>query len=71
MKKRLKTGAVRAAAKITDRYIDPPERSWRKLLTDPDLNAVVAFSLIGLLLALNLMFRFPDFGAVIAQYNQF
>ena len=71
MNKRLKTGTVRAAAKITDRYIDPVERSWRGLLTDPDLNAVVAFSLIGLLLALNLMFRFPDFGAVIAQYNQF
>jgi hypothetical protein len=71
MKKRLKTGSVRAAAKIADRYIDPAERSWRELLTDADLNAVVAFSLIGLLLALNLMFRFPDLGVLIAQYNQF
>ncbi len=71
MKKPLKSGTVRPAAKIADRYIDPAERSWRKLLTDPDLNAVVAFSLIGLLLALNLMFRFPDFGAVIAEYSQF
>jgi hypothetical protein len=37
----------------------------------PDLLAVVAFCLIGILLALNLILRFPDFGAVIEQYNQF
>jgi hypothetical protein len=37
----------------------------------PDLLAVVAFCLVGLLLALNLILRFPDFGAVIEQYNQF
>jgi hypothetical protein len=59
-----------SSGKNRDRYIDPAERSWRELLTDPDLNAVVAFSLIGLLLALTLMFRFPDLGALIAQYNQ-
>jgi len=71
MNKRLKTGRGRAVAKIADRDIDPPERSWTELITDPDLKAVVVFSLIGLLTALNLMFRFPDFGAVIARYNQF
>ena len=43
--------------------------SWRQVVADPALPAVAAFSLIGLLLALNLMFRFPDIGAVIAQYN--
>ena len=36
-----------------------------------DLQLVVAFSLIGLLIALNLMFRCPEYGAIIAQYNQF
>jgi hypothetical protein len=36
-----------------------------------DFQLVLAFSLIGLLIALNLMFRFPDYGAIIAQYNQF
>jgi hypothetical protein len=71
MNKRPKTSRVQAVAKTTDRYIDRAERSWRELITDPDLNAVVAFSLIGVLLALNLMFRFPDLGALIAQYNQF
>lgn len=38
---------------------------------DPDLTAVMLFCAIGLLAALNLMLRFPDFGAIIAQYNQF
>lgn len=42
-----------------------------EVITDPELLTVVAFSLIGLLLALNFMLRFPDFGAVIEQYNQF
>jgi hypothetical protein len=48
--------------------------SWQRLhaaLADPDLQIVAAFCLIGLLLTLNLIFRFPDMGAVIAQYNQF
>jgi hypothetical protein len=71
MNKQLRTGAAQAVGKINDRYIDPPETSWRKLINDPDLNTVVTFSLIGLLLALYLAFRFPDVGAVIAQYNQF
>jgi hypothetical protein len=33
--------------------------------------AVVALCIIAFLLALNLILRFPDFGAVIEQYNQF
>ena len=48
--------------------------SWHRAyaaLTDPELQIIVAFCLIGLLLTLNLIFRFPDMGAVIAQYNQF
>jgi hypothetical protein len=36
-----------------------------------DLPAGIAFSLIGLLLALNVMLRFPEIGALVAQYNQF
>ena len=36
-----------------------------------DLPAVIAFSLIGLLLALYLVVRFPELGALVAQYNQF
>jgi hypothetical protein len=36
-----------------------------------DLHAVIAFLLIGLLLALYLVLRFPELGALVAQYNQF
>jgi len=48
--------------------------SWQRLyvtVTDPDLLTVVAFCLIGFLLTLNVMLRFPDLGAIIEQYNQF
>ena len=40
-------------------------------LTDPDLIAIVAFCVLGLLVALNVILRFPDLGALIEQYNQF
>jgi hypothetical protein len=33
--------------------------------------AVAIFCLIGLLVVLNLIFRFPDFGVLIVEYNQF
>jgi hypothetical protein len=36
-----------------------------------DVPAEIAFSLIGLLLALFLVRRFPELGALVAQYNQF
>ena len=39
--------------------------------TKSDSFAVVPLCLIAFLLALNLILRFPDFGAVIEQYNQF
>ena len=56
------------------RKLHPAEEPWRRILiavTNADLQAVVAFALIGLLLTLNVMFRSPDLGAIIAQYNQF
>jgi hypothetical protein len=51
---------------------DAASRQWALLkaaLANPDLIAVVIFCLIGLLLAFNVMLRFPDFGALIEQYN--
>jgi hypothetical protein len=72
---------LQALAKAKSKYVhpaekprQPAEKPWQRILiavTNPDLQAVVAFSLIGLLLTLNVMFRFPDLGAIIAQYNQF
>jgi len=61
MNKQLMTGAAQAVA----------IRTYHELSTDADFLAVLAFTLIGVLLALNLVVRFPDLGAVIAQYNQF
>lgn len=61
-------------AKPKVRDVEATERWWRGFnaaIANPDLLAVIAFCLIGLLLALNLIVRFPDFGAVIDQYNQF
>ena len=40
-------------------------------LPNPHLLTIVALCIIVLLVALNLIFLFPDFGAVIEQYNQF
>jgi hypothetical protein len=36
-----------------------------------DFPVVIVFSLIGLLIALYLTRRFPELGALVAQYNQF
>ena len=50
------------------------QTKWARIVataTNPDFIAVVAFCVIGLLIALNFALRFPDAGAVIEQYNQF
>lgn len=44
---------------------------FKERAASSDFQLALAFSLIGLLIALNLMFRFPEYGAIIAQYNQF
>jgi hypothetical protein len=69
-----KVRKLQRLAKGKSKRAHPPEKPWQRILiavTNPDLQAVVAFSLIGLLLTLNVMFRFPDLGAIIAQYNQY
>ena len=38
---------------------------------EPDLSAFVLLCAIGFLATFNLILRFPDLGAIIAQYNQF
>jgi hypothetical protein len=56
------------------RDVDEAPSRWPGLFaifTNPDLPMIVAFCLMGVLLTLNLILRFPDFGAVIEQYNQF
>jgi hypothetical protein len=47
-------------------------RSWFiGAVTNRDFQAVVVFALIGLLAVIDAVLRFPDFGAVVAQYAQF
>jgi hypothetical protein len=41
-----------------------------KSLADPDLQTVVLFCALGLLISLYVMVCYPEFGAIIAQYNQ-
>jgi hypothetical protein len=60
--------------KSTGRDVDLREGLWSRLVATvagPDLPVIVAFCLTGLLIALSVIQRFPDFGAVIEQFNQF
>jgi len=57
---------------ITRATRSPAKHDSRKVETSgANLNVVVALCVIGFLLTLYCILRFPDFGAVIAQYNQF
>ncbi len=52
----------------------PSERRNRTMLPaekEYEFLILVAFCLLGSLVAIYLMVRFPDFGTVIAEYNQF
>jgi hypothetical protein len=74
MSEQLRVRKLQAIAKAKSKYVHPAKEPWQRILTavtNPDLQAVVALSLIGLLLTLNVMFRFPELGAIIAQYSQF
>jgi hypothetical protein len=54
--------------------VDEAPSRWSEFLamfTNPDLPVIVALCLLGLLLTFSLILRYPDFGAVIEQYNQF
>ncbi len=74
MNKQLRTRKLQVLSKAEIHHVHATDKSWRRLyttVTDPDLQMIVAFCLIGLLLTLNVMLRFPDVGAIIEQYNQF
>jgi hypothetical protein len=58
-----------AAARTYDRE-SLGETFWSSALTiaaDRDLHAVAAFALIGLLLTINVVLRYPDFGQAFAE----
>jgi hypothetical protein len=39
--------------------------------TNSEFLTVASFCVIGVLVMLNVMLRFPEFGTLVAQYNQF
>jgi hypothetical protein len=50
------------------------ETSWDRFIAainNTELLVIIAICTLGLLITLNVVLRFPDFGAVIEQYNQF
>jgi hypothetical protein len=55
-------------------HVGAPQKEWPSFVKsspNPHLLTIVALRLIVLLVALNLIFLFPDLGAVIEQYNKF
>jgi hypothetical protein len=51
-----------------------PQTPWSRFIAainGPDFLIVAALCLVGLLLTLNFMFRHPDVGDLIQQYNLF
>ena len=48
--------------------------AWHQMvaaISESDLITIVALFAIGLLITLNLILRFPEFGTLIESYNQF
>jgi hypothetical protein len=71
---RMNKRASRAVAIAKGKYVHPcdePRQRFLTAITNSDVEVVLALSLIGLLLTFNVMFRFPELGALIAQSNQF
>jgi hypothetical protein len=62
-----------AVTKRTYTRASPVRIGWSRfvaVISDPDLQAVVALSMIGLLVVLNAILRFPDFGQMSAELAQ-
>jgi hypothetical protein len=49
----------------------PRPRFSPRVTIDPDLETAALFAALGSLIALYVMIRYPEFGAIIAQCNQF
>ena len=70
----VRESSARLNSRLDSRNGETTSAVWHRIIvamTNPDFLAILMFCLIGILLALNLMLRFPEFGAVIEQYNQF
>ncbi len=66
--KHLLTRELEPTAKSEDRRPKTLQMTWDRIIaatTDPSLVAVMFFCAIGLLIALNLILRFPDAGLLV------
>jgi hypothetical protein len=65
---------IQSVPSSVNRHVSVVRTAWRRLaatLSDPNLSAVVIFSAIGLLIAINLILRFPNVSTLIMEYNLF
>lgn len=64
---------ARVYPRIATRSTAAERALWRTFaaLSNRDLHAVVAFCAVGILLTLNVILRFPDFGAQVASLAVF
>jgi hypothetical protein len=56
------------------RSLHSAETSWDRFIAainNTEMLVIIAICALGLLITLNFILRFPDFGAVIEQYNRF
>jgi hypothetical protein len=63
-----------SAPKAVKRCVSMVGTAWREFaatFVNSNFGAVVAFSSIGLLIAINLILRFPDASTLIMEYNLF
>ena len=68
------TQNLQSSTKPAGLYAAAIKALWGRLvalLSDPVLLAVSVFCVIGLLITLNLIIRFPDFTAVSEQFQQY
>jgi hypothetical protein len=67
-------GELPTIASRTHARASPVKTGWWRfvaIVSDPELQTIVAFSAIGVLIMLNAILRFPDFGLTFAEFNQF
>jgi hypothetical protein len=65
---------IQSVPSSVNRHVSVVRTALRRLaatLSDPNLSAVVIFSAIGLLIAINLILRFPNVSTLIMEYNLF
>jgi hypothetical protein len=65
---------IQSVPSSVNRPLSVVRTAWRRLaatLSDPNLGAVVVFSAIGFLIAINLILRFPNLSTLIMEYNLF